>query len=109
MVAVRTFDGTWNRGNILPRACGNAMCEVKAHQEIEKEREDGHLGFARKIGQSARSRGSSVARGKLRSYHVHILFEAQVSIDRSTRRSTSQLTQPCSEKYRKEINVGTRR
>lgn len=108
MLAVRTFDGTWNRGNILPRACGNAMCEVKAHHEIEKEREDGHLAFARKIGQSAVSRLVCCAR------EIKILSCLYSSCVRGasfyrSEYAASQLTQPCAEKYRKEINVGTRR
>lgn len=83
------------------------MCEVKAHHEIEKERKAGHLTFARKIGQSA---VSSVARGKLRFYRLHILDVAHeaASFYRSEY-AASQLTQLRAEKYRKEINVGTRR
>jgi len=82
------------------------MCEVKAHHEIEKERKAGHFTFARKIGQSA---VSSVARGKLRFYHLHNLDAHEAASFYRSEYAASQLTQLRAEKYRKEINVGTRR
>jgi len=84
MVAISIFDGTVEKGKYI-----NAMCEVKAHYEIEKERERERLGTSALRGKlvKAQSRGSSIARGKLRSYHLHILdaCKAQISIDRSMR------------------------
>jgi len=58
------------------------MCEVKAHYEIERERD--WTPRLRAENWPKRGLAARLAREKLRSYHLHILDarEAQVSIDR---------------------------
>lgn len=87
MVVMRTFDGTVaEKGKYI--AASMRKRNVRARSRLIarlRKRERPDISPSRGKLAKARSRGPSVARGKLRSYRILDAHEAQVSIDRSTR------------------------